>query len=248
MVGKKFKNKGETESNWDKKIRAFKELTSKAFLLDDCLAWGTELITGPINKYRIDVNEHTINLYQKANDSNVYQFEVIVDGETKFKKHASVNKRNYLPFFTSGPNWGRYGERDKKLNTQGKDNYGTPEMAARLLGFFYSLPLEGINEMYYYNDISAHNNVNLGHHTHNTGEDVDIRYPGSGNADGEVLWSQAMNKAFGGSETAFVAYMKRIFAVAGKWGFTYNFAYKGGIGNSSYAEDHVNHFHIGLKR
>lgn len=241
-VGRNTKAAGEKESNHEKKTNAFNNVTSKVFMVDEC-TYGTEetVITGDINRYKIEVNDHNPVLYQKNTTSKVYEFEVTIGGVSKFKKQLKANELNFMPFWPTGDNWGRFGPRDPE-----GDNYACPEMVARLLGFFYSLPGEGIPDTLYFNDISASDNTDLGHNTHDQGLDADIRYPGSGNGQGPINWTTAMQQGFNGDQDAFEAYLIKILAVAKKWGFGYNFAYRGNLGNSTYAAKHVDHFHIGL--
>ena len=91
-----------------------------------------------------------------------------------------------------------------------------------MLGFFFGIKEAGLNETLYYNDISANNGVkNLGHSTHKTGKDIDIRYPGSTNASGEQLWTVA--KTYWGSEAKLILKMGEIYDEAKKWNFTKNY-------------------------
>jgi hypothetical protein len=147
-----------------------------------------------------------------------------------------------LSFPFSGPNWSRFGPRDS-----GGDNYASETAAAAAFGFFYALPGTGFKDVLYYNDISAFDKRNIGHKTHKTGLDFDIRYPGVGNSPGRKLW-QASRDAYG-SEQAFVTDLEKILKVADEWGFKNNYAYKSDIQytKGTATDVHQDHFHIGYQ-
>lgn len=113
------------------------------------------------------------------------------------------------------------------------------------MGFYYDL-----NKTYadigvlYYNDISADDGItNLGHASHKTGKDIDMRYPGCTNGDGEQLWTVA--REYWGNEEKLVTIMNKIYDLAKEWDFTNNYQWKTLAGRASYSSNHNNHFHLG---
>ncbi|NLR61596.1 DUF4280 domain-containing protein [Chitinophaga polysaccharea] len=238
QVGKEIVVNG--KSNHIEKQHAFDNTTSLTFHVRRCRhkAVSSEMA----NRYRIDADTFTCNLVRRNPISNKYQYDVYISRNLAHTYILEKNRCHLLPFPETGPNWGRYGQRDK-----GGDNYIAPEIAAPLFGFFYSLPKNGYNDKLYFNDISAADKRNIGHKGHIDGNDIDIRYPGSSNKPGEVLWSEAM-KAYG-SERIFVSTLENILSIAKKWNFSKNYAYKKGIANTTglSTKVHQNHFHLGMR-
>ncbi|WPQ60623.1 PAAR-like protein [Chitinophaga sancti] len=233
------------------KKEAFKN-TAEVFKVNEC-KYGETVPEKDCNRYKIDVDNFTVTYEYKNLASKQYRYEVIVDKKPVYTKYINSEEMKstfrgnkvdirLLPFPETGPNWGRFGTRDK-----GGDNYASPEMAAHLLGFFFCLPVKGYADTLYYNDISANDARNIGHSSHRVGVDVDIRYPGSPNTAGQVLWSQAA-QAFP-TTADFVAKLEFLLELATKWNYINNYTYKAGIKHSSgdYADVHQDHFHIGLK-
>ncbi|MXS71790.1 hypothetical protein GSF70_11245 [Flavobacteriaceae bacterium W22] len=203
---------------------------------------GTKAEKGEINLYKIDTQDFTYSMIKENKESNKYQYDVYQNNVLIKTYNLEKNEHNLLPFPESGPNWGRFGTRDK-----GGDNWVNQKVCAALLGFFYSLPKNGYGKMLYFNDISANDGRNIGHSGHNlAGNDVDIRYPGSGNG-GQTFWRDAM-KAYK-NEATFVAELENIISVAVKWKFIKNYAYKKGIKNTTgkAMNVHQDHFHLGLR-
>ncbi|MBO9729202.1 MAG: DUF4280 domain-containing protein [Chitinophaga sp.] len=237
-VGKRIISGG--KSNYEEKNRFFKNNTAIVFQVSSCEF--SEAAAGNINRYVIHADTFFYKCVEANPDNNKYQYDVYLSNRLVKSFHLEKNKHGLLPFPETGPNWGRYGDRDR-----GGDNYIAPHIAAPLFGFFYSLPLNGFKEMLYYNDISASDKRNIGHRGHIDGNDIDIRYPGSTNRGGEVLWSEA-KKAYK-SEKEFIGVLENILSVAQKWNFKINYAFKKKIrhtiGKSMNA--HQNHFHIGLR-
>lgn len=150
-----------------------------------------------------------------------------------------------LKFLESGPNWSRYGTRD--LSKSEGDNWIKEEVFAALLGFFFSLSHDGIKETFYYNDISSDDGVtDLGHETHKSGKDIDIRYPGCTNGSSQT-WVNAKNHL--GSEIKLDEIMTKIYSIATNWNFINNYHYKKPFANTKGKSTsvHQDHFHIGYK-
>lgn len=236
-VGKKITSGG--KSNYVKKHYLFETGTSVVFQAKSC-QYG-KAPAGSINRYRINIDTFDYKFVQTNSASNKYQYDLYTSGAPIKSFLLEKNDHSLVPFPDTGPNWGRYGSRDG-----GDDNYIAPDIAAPLFGFFYSLPKNGYKEKLYFNDISASNKRDLGHIGHIDGNDIDIRYPGSTDRIGSVLWSEAM-KAYG-SEREFMRVLENILKVANRWGFRKNYGYKIGIKNTTGAatKKHKNHFHLGL--
>lgn len=199
-------------------------------------------VNGDINKYKIDIDKFTCPKIMKCDTSKKYQYDIYDNGALIKSITLEKNEHNLLPFPETGPNWGRFGTRDK-----GGDNWIEEEVCAALLGFFYSLPKNNFSETLYFNDISANDGRNIGHSGHNiAGNDIDIRYPGSDNG-GQTLWSDAM-KAYK-TEEKFVEVLENILSTGVKWGFNKNYAYKKDIKHTTgkATSIHQDHFHLGLR-
>ena len=239
QVGKEIVVNG--KSNHSEKQHAFDNTTSLAFHVRRCRhnTPSSEMA----NRYCIDADTFTYKLVRRNPVSNKYQYDIYVSRKLAHTYLLEKNRCHLLPFPENGPNWGRYGQRDK-----GGDNYIAPEIAAPLFGFFYSLPKNGYKDKLYFNDISAADKRNIGHKGHIDGNDIDIRYPGSSNKPGEVLWSEAM-KVYK-SEKDFISALENILEVARQWGFTNNYAFREHIRNTTgkVVTVHQNHFHIGLRQ
>lgn len=227
--------------SYDERWNHFQEALT-AFKVNECTK--DEVIEGEFNLYRTDYVKKTYNQAETSN-SNTYKFEVYNDGVLLETFTATKNEHDLLKFPESGINWGRYGTRDSNLSDG--DNWINAEAFSALLGFFYSVNNEVTQTTLYYNDISSDDGVtDLGHSTHKTGKDVDIRYPGSTNAPGQQLWTVARD-ALGG-ETELDEVMTDIYALAVEWDFINNYHYKAftNTKNAAYTV-HQNHFHIGFK-
>lgn len=239
LVGKELFAGG--KSNYAEKEDLLKNKTAVVFQAEKC-RYGKATM-GRINRYCIYVETFKYTLVQANPRSRKFQYD-LYSSDIHIKSFLlEKNTSGLVPFPENGPNWGRFGNRDG-----GDDNYIAPEIAAPLFGFFYSLPKNGYKDKLYFNDISAADKRNLGHIGHINGNDIDIRYPGSTDRAGSVLWSEA-KKAYG-SEREFIATLENILSVAVRWNFRKNFAYtktiKHTIGKSLLA--HQNHFHLGLRK
>jgi predicted chitinase len=229
------------KNNYSEKKKLFDTNTAIIFQVSSCLY--KKAADGPINQYRIHIDMFEYNLVQINPASKKYQYDIYIAGKLIKSFLLDRNNKGLLPFPETGPNWGRYGDRDG-----GDDNYIAPGIAAPLFGFFYSLPKNGFQDKLYFNDISASNKRNLGHIGHVNGNDIDIRYPGSSDRKEAVLWKEAM-KAYG-SEREFITVLENILSIAVKWKFKNNFAFAKKIKNTEGVSlrAHQNHFHIGLRK
>ena len=252
-------NKETTSTNYKEKQKAFDKL-AKAFEVENC-DWGEEFTDSTENKniYRIDLDKFSFYQYQKNRNSNEYVYKMYNNGEKirEFEFTAKKIKGDVLavPFPQTSeesekgaikigvlkqnqiPQWGRYSIRDN-----GGDNWASPNTCAALLGFFYSLPLNGYAGVLYYNDISCMYGSSS-HNTHKTGDDIDIRYPGSKDG-GQELWKNVVNKYYDGDETKFIKVFENVLSVAIKWCFINNFADKS-VKGAKQLDNHEHHFHLG---
>jgi len=235
---KKYKEYLKDELNGQSNLHLKKGFL-KEFGFDCCEQ--EQIKNGEFNKYKIEIDKYS---YSKILDSasNKFQFDIYKSGKLINTISLEKNNHDFLPFPNTGSNWDRFGSRDK-----GGDNWIDEEVCAALLGFFYSLSDNNYNGTLYFNDISANDGRNIGHKGHKIGNDIDIRYPGSTNKKGEVLWSDA-KKSYS-SEAKFIEELENILSVAVKWGFNKNYAYKKDIKNTTGKATavHQNHFHLGLR-
>jgi len=195
-----------------------------------------------INLYIIKIEKSSYFKKCENIENKKYQYDIYDDKKLIKSYVLEKNEHNLLPFPQSGPNWGRFGTRDK-----GGDNWINHKVCAALLGFFYSLPKNGFKETLYFNDISANDGRNIGHAGHNlAGNDIDIRYPGSSDG-GQTFWKDAM-KVYD-TEEKFVSVLENIISIGVSWGFNKNYAYKTGIKNTTgiATSVHQDHFHLGLR-
>lgn len=214
-----------------------------ALSVDECktlIKENTEI--GEVNIYKIEIEKFLYSKIKENNESKKYQYQIYENNKLIKTYTLQKNQHGLIPFPESGPNWGRFGTRDK-----GGDNWINEKVCAALLGFFYSLPKNGYSKSLYFNDISADDGRNIGHSGHNlNGNDVDIRYPGSTNG-GRTYWYDAMKNYV--NENAFIADLENIIAVGVKWNFIKNYAYKKEIKNTTgkALSVHQDHFHLGLR-
>lgn len=233
-----------TDVDWKGKKKSFDDLTSELFKVNDCIYGKKDDNTkkGDKNQYDINVDSFEVKKVMTKEESKDYEYNVYKNG-SKIKTYTiTKNNHNLLPFPETGPNWGRFGTRDK-----GGDNWVNEKVCAALLGFFYSLPMNGYSKMLYFNDISANDGRNIGHAGHQlAGNDIDIRYPGSSNG-GQTFWRDAM-KAYK-NEAEFVAELEKIISIGLKWKFSKNYAYKADIKNTTgkALSVHQDHFHLGYR-
>ena len=234
---------GSSAFKW-REAKDYFQKTFDAFRVNDCLG-DTQTKKGEYNLYKIDYVKKSFPKVLESK-SDKFQYEVYKGGELIKIFSAQKNKFGYLKFPESGPNWARYGTRD--IDKTDGDNWITEKAFAALLGFFYSVAENGISEMLYYNDISAEDgSTNLGHSTHRTGKDIDIRYPGCSGAPGKQMWTKARD--YWGSELKFDEIMKIIYSIAKDWNFVNNYHYKAPFTNTKGRATaiHQDHFHLGFQ-
>lgn len=190
--------------------------------------------------YDINLSKKTVKKV-KTSTTKLYIYKIYKDDVFLNKFSSYMNINNLVQFPETGPNWGRFGIRDK-----GGDNWIDEYVCGALLGFFYSLESSVYSGKLYYNDISANDSRNIGHQGHRKGNDIDIRYPGSTNGS-QTFWYDA-KKAFK-DEVEFQNVLENILLVATYWGFNTNYAYKEGIKytKGTATKVHQDHFHLGLR-
>ncbi|WP_435524276.1 hypothetical protein [Chryseobacterium indoltheticum] len=115
------------------KLHIKKGFLKKYFKIDCCNE--QPLVSGDINKYRIDADKFTYPKIMESKNSKKYQYDIHENNNLIKSIVLDKNEHNLLPFPESGNNWGRFGTRDK-----GGDNWVNEKVCAALLGFFYSLP------------------------------------------------------------------------------------------------------------
>jgi predicted chitinase len=228
------------KSSHAEKKHFFESNSSVVFQVNNCR--HGKVSAGALNRYIVKTDAFSYTFVEQNANSNQYKYDLYNAGTLIKTFLLQKNGSGLLPFPETGPNWGRYGARDG-----GGDNYIAPDIAASLFGFFYSLPGNGYKNHLYFNDISAWDKRNIGHKGHINGNDIDIRYPGSSNRKGPVLWTEA--KQAYGSEKEFLKVLENILKIAGRWRFNKNYAYKTGIKNTTgtATDIHKNHFHIGIR-
>lgn len=228
------------KSSHAEKKHFFESNSSVVFRINNC-RYG-KVSNGALNRYIVKIDAFSYTLVEQNVTSNQYKYDLYNTGTLIKTFLLQKSESGLLPFPETGPNWGRYGTRDG-----GDDNYIAPDIAAPLLGFFYSLPGNGYGDKLYFNDISARDKRNIGHKGHINGNDIDIRYPGSSDRKGPVLWTEA--KQAYGSEKEFLKVLEKILYIASKWGFRNNFAYNKHINNTLGTSTivHQDHFHLGLR-
>ncbi|MFL0108029.1 hypothetical protein [Tenacibaculum maritimum] len=197
------------------------------------------------NIYEVHLDRSSYKKIKTVSNNKDFIYK-IYDSQKLVKTYQlTANSYNLLDFPKKGDNWDRYGSRDK-----GGDNWIDEAAAAGFFGFLHTLKKNGINEKVYYNDISANDKRNIGHKTHKTGHDIDIRYPGADNSVGQKLWS--ISKDYYKTEEKFVKVLEDILSISIDWGFMkkYNYAYKKDIKHTSgkAISVHQDHYHIGFKR
>lgn len=229
------------KSSHAEKKHFFDTNSSVLFQVNNCR--HRKISDGALNRYIVKIDAFSYTLVEQNVTSNQYKYDLYNAGTLIKTFLLQKNRYGLLPFPETGPNWGRYGTRDG-----GDDNYIAPDVAAPLFGFFYSLPQNGYTDTLYYNDISAGDKRNIGHKGHINGNDIDIRYPGSSNRKGSVLWTEAMETY--GSEKEFLKVLEKLLNIATKWEFRNNFAYNKRINNTlgSSTIAHQDHFHLGLRK
>ncbi|KAF9658731.1 hypothetical protein ABHQ57_14285 [Tenacibaculum sp. ZH5_bin.1] len=207
--------------------------------------WFELQVSENANIYEIHLGKNKYEKIKSLPENKKFIYKIYNSGKLLKTHELEANEHNLLDFPKEGDNWGRYGSRDK-----GGDNWINEEAAAGFFGFLYTLKNKGIKEKVYYNDISANDKRNIGHKTHRTGHDIDIRYPGADNSPGGKLW--AVSKKYYKTEEKFVEALEEILSISIDWGFMkkYNYAYKKDIKHTKgkAISVHQDHYHIGFKR
>ncbi|HEY9259360.1 PAAR-like protein, partial [Chitinophaga sp.] len=133
-VGREITSGG--KSNYVAKRQLFETSTSVVFQVKSC-QYG-KASAASINRYHVNVDTFDYKLVQTNPSSNKYQYDLYTTDAPIKSFLLEKNEHGLVPFPETGPNWGRYGNRDG-----GDDNYIAPDIAAPLFGFFYSLPKNG---------------------------------------------------------------------------------------------------------
>jgi len=128
-----------------------------------------------LDTFNINIHDNTINrITVKDSESHTY----IISDEEKYLSifTLDINEFGLIQFQEEGSNRSRYGFRD-----QGGDNLINPETAGAFFGLLYrwSETTWGNNKVLF-DDISGYKGQDIGHITHRTGDDIDIRYFGAG--------------------------------------------------------------------
>jgi RHS repeat-associated protein len=208
------------------------------------------------NEYDVDLETGNVTMVSDKGGEETHYFNII-DTDNKGAKTQvaefimDTNEFGLVPFPESGSNWGRYGGRDA-----GGDNWVSPETAGKFLGLLYDWAKDPLTEMVYFDDISGNRGQDIGHTTHRTGDDIDIRYFGAGTGsnrnsnsiDCSTCWNTISNR---GGHAGDVLYYStyNFLRSADKWGFNQNYAYPKGF---PFTKDrahtvHRHHLHIGAR-
>ena len=157
------------------------------------------------------------------------------------------NSFGFVSFPQTGDNWGRYGFRDA-----GGDNWASPETAGAFLRLLHDYGRDFPNDRIYYDDISASDGRDIGHTTHRTGDDIDVRYLGAGNgpnAGNDANCTTCWNTLRAAQGFPFRATNVNFVQRAGRWGFNANYAYPQNFPNTRNRAHYVHrhHLHIGRR-
>lgn len=251
LVGSEH-NPTKGKTNYDKKQEFFDEFYN-ALSVSRC-EWNEEFTEEQqlANIYRIDLDQFSAYKYQENRESDDFIYKIYNNGkkveEYSFKRMEFSFRKGvkFLRFPETGPNWGRYGCRDKNkgkdTNPEDGDNCISEENCACFLGLLYSLPLNGHDETIYYDDITV-SFSNGGHSCHQRGNDIDLRYP-KGARDARDSWNWTITNVFNGDEDAFIKHLESFLAIAMKWGYTKNCANET-IEGAKYCKKHSSHLHLG---
>lgn len=212
-------------------------------------------------------NEYSYMMYYKNELIRVFEFKTELikkeyDKKNRYKPQGTKVESNLMQFpQTSGdaeekaifwnmnyskdkiPNWGRY---SPNVGPRGEiDSWISPDACAAFLGLLYSLPYNGYSGPLYYNDITTSIGPTDIHSTHKEGNEIDIRYPGSGNENGSIYWENLVKNTYNGDETKFISVLENFLKVANHWGFRSNCTYKEVKGAQKESTWHRHHVHIG---
>lgn len=245
LVGSEHAKNQNGKTNFDLKQDFFDEFY-KAFQTNKC-QWDEEFKEEEdnVNIYRIDLDEFSLYKYQENKNSDEFIYKIYNHGKKVCEDYhftqVLLPKRGIklMPFPESGPNWGRYGARDK-----GGDNFVSETTCACLLGLFYSLPLNGHDEKYFYDDITIYSIDNT-HRGHRSGNDIDVRYP-NGTQQPVRFWGETIQQCFNGNKAKFIAHLESFVKIARKWCFVNNFTHEEVAGTTK-AKSHEHHIHLGNK-
>lgn len=245
LVGSEHaKDEKTNKTNYDKKQDAFDEFY-KVFETAKC-EWSEEFTEkeNDVNIYRIDLDKFSVCKYQSNHNSDVYIYKIYNHGKKYVEDYrftmTTLKSRGNLRAFRfpeTGPNWGRYGTQEKD-----GDNFISELNCACLLGLFYSLPLNGITDTIFYNDITLYK-TNTDHKGHSMGNDIDLRYPNGTNKP-EQFWDDVIKKYYNGNKKAFVSHLEHFVSIAIKWHFTNNFTQEDIAGAKAWT-GHDHHIHLG---
>ncbi|MCK9449977.1 MAG: RHS repeat-associated core domain-containing protein [Bacteroidales bacterium] len=213
--------------------------------------------TGTLDhEYDVDLKIGKVKRVSEKGGEVTHYFNIIetnnAGDKSKLAEYSlNINEFGLVPFPESGPNWGRYGSRDA-----GGDNWASPETAGAFFGLLYDWAKDPLTDMVYFDDISGDKGQDIGHTTHRTGNDIDIRYFGAGNGPNvngssvncSTCWNTISNRSeYSGDLLYFSTY--NFLRTADKWGFNQNYAYPKGF---PYTKDkshyvHRHHLHIGRR-
>lgn len=244
IVGTEHKKDKDTgKSNYDKKQDYFNEFY-KVFQTSQC-NWDEEFTESEdkVNIYRIDLDKFSLYKYQENEQSDEFIYKIYNYGKKVCEDYhftqVMLPKRGIklMPFPESGPNWGRYGHRDS-----GGDNFVSETTCGCLLGLFYSLPLNGHDEKYFYDDITIYTIDNT-HSGHKSGNDIDVRYP-NGTDQPVRFWDDTIQQCFNGNKAKFIAHLESFVRIARKWCFVNNFTHEEVSGTTA-LKSHQHHIHLG---
>ena len=190
------------------------------------------------------MDKFSVFKYQDNKESSVFIYKIYNHGKKYvddfiFTMTRLVKRDNLrvLPFPHEGPNWGRFGERE-----EGGDNFVSELTCGCLLGLLYSLPLNGINDKIFYNDITLFKDYR-DHGGHTQGNDIDLRYPNGTNKPVQ-LWKEVIDECYGGNKKAFISHLEHFVSIAIKWHFTSNFTQET-INGAREWTGHHHHIHLG---
>ncbi len=205
--------------------------------------------------YEVDLDNKTVKKVSDKGGEETHYFDLVKKSESKevvSSYELDANEFGLVPFPESGENWGRYGSRDA-----GGDNWVSPKTAGAFFGLLADWKDDPLTSEVYFDDISPRDGKTyIGHATHRTGDDIDIRYFGAGDgpntnggsADCSTCWNTISGQGSNASDVLYYS-TYNFLSIADKWGFNQNYAYPSGF---SFTEDkahfiHRHHLHIGRR-